>query len=118
MAETNEAAGAQTDQQQKVSIRYEQTNATYASQFVINATLEEIIINFSAGYINDPQTQQTLLPVHSRIAVSPSGAARLVNTLSQALRNLQESQRAAMAKAKADAEAKGGDGQAGLPTMN
>jgi len=82
-------------EQAKVRVRYDKTDATYASQFVINATREDLIVNFSSGYIADPQTNDRLLPIQTRIALSPGGAARLVNTLTQALRNMQESRQEA-----------------------
>jgi len=77
-------------EQAKVRVRYDTTEASFASQFVINATREELIINFSSGYLADPQSKDRLLPIQTRIAMSPNGAARLVNTLTQALRNMQQ----------------------------
>jgi len=70
---------------QQVHLRYEQTMATYASQFVLNATGEEIIINFSSGSIPDPRTGENHLPIHTRIAMSTAAARRLANLLNQAL---------------------------------
>jgi hypothetical protein len=70
---------------QQIHLRYEQTMATYASQFVLNATGEEIIINFSSGSIPDPRTGENHLPIHTRIAISTAAARRLVNLLNQAL---------------------------------
>lgn len=69
----------------QLRVRYEQTQALYASQFVLNASEEEIIINFSSGSLPDPQTGETHLPIHSRIALSSEGARRLLNLLHQAL---------------------------------
>lgn len=70
---------------QQIHLRYEQTTATYASQFVLNATSEEIIINFSSGSIPDPRTGENHLPIHTRIAMSTAAARRLANLLNQAL---------------------------------
>ena len=69
-----------------VKIRYEETKAVYASQFVVNTTAEEVIINFSSGYLMDPASGDTLLPVHSRIALSIPAAARLSNVIAHVLR--------------------------------
>ncbi len=69
----------------QVNVRYEQTSALYASQFVLNATGDEIIINFSSGSLPDPTTGEVLLPIHSRIAISPQGARTLIDLLNQAL---------------------------------
>lgn len=90
----------------KVRVRYEQTNASYASQFVIHANQEEVIINFSAGYLRDPGSDETTLPIHNRIAMSPGGAARLIKTLTQALQNVEQTSTSR------------GQAEAGLPKLN
>lgn len=69
---------------QQLRLRYDQTSALYASQFVINATEEEIIINFSSGSLPDPNGE-TYMPVHTRIALSLTGANKLLHLLNQAL---------------------------------
>ena len=74
-----------------VRVRYEQTQALYASQFMVHANQEEVIVNFSAGYITDPQTQDNVLPVHTRLALSPAGTARLIDTLRKALDGVDRS---------------------------
>lgn len=70
---------------QQLQLRYEQTSALYASQFVISATGEEIIINFSSGSLLDPSSGETYLPIHTRVALSATGARKLVTLLNQAL---------------------------------
>jgi len=85
-----EAKSDQDTEQTKVRIRYDKTETTFASQFVVNATREELIVNFSPGYIADPQSNERMLPIQTRIAMSPAGAARLVNTLTSVLRNMQK----------------------------
>ena len=82
-----------------VRVRYDTTAVTYASQFLVNATAEELVIAFSSGFVVDPATRDTLLPVQTRIAITPAGAARLVSALTGALQNLQ------------------GGGEAGLPKL-
>ncbi len=77
---------------QQLQIRYEQTTALYASQFVISATGEEVIINFSSGNMPDPTTGNTYLPVHTRIALSSTGARKLANLINQALTAAQAPQ--------------------------
>jgi hypothetical protein len=37
----------------------------------------------------DPGTDEQLLPIHTRIAMTPQGAARLANTLAGALKKMQ-----------------------------
>jgi hypothetical protein len=72
-----------------VRVRYDTTAVGYASQFLVNATPEELVIAFSSGFVVDPATRDTLLPVQTRIAVTPAGAARLISALSGALQGLQ-----------------------------
>lgn len=88
MAKKPEAADSG---QQKVAmrVRYENMETQFASQFIVNSSREEIIINFSPGPIADPQTNQQMLPINSRIAMTPHGAARLAQTLGNVLKNLQ-----------------------------
>ena len=78
-------------EQQKVAmhVRYENMETHFTSQFVVNSTREEIIVNFSPGPISDPQTNQQMLPINTRIAMTPQGAARLAQTLSSVLKNMQ-----------------------------
>ena len=70
-------------------LRYDNMDTQFASQFVVNSTREEIIVNFSPGPLPDPQTNQQLLPINSRIAMTPQGAARLAKTLNNELKNMQ-----------------------------
>jgi hypothetical protein len=73
----------------QIRVRYEQTEAVYASQFALNVTEDEIIINFSSGSLPDPNTGDMHLPIHTRIALSPNGAKNLLNLLTQALNSTQ-----------------------------
>lgn len=78
----------QTQQEQvNVRLRYDSMNTMFASQFIVNASREEIILNLSPGYIAEPGTNDRLLPIQTRIAMTPQGAARLVQTLNTVLRN-------------------------------
>ena len=92
-----------------VRVRYETTECSYASQFVVNAGKEEVVVNFSPGYIQDPSGEGAVLPIHSRIALSPAGASRLISTLSQALESIRNGDGAATQTVV---------GQAGLPKLN
>ena len=70
----------------QVKVRYAETSALYASQVLVNASGEDIILNFSSGYMSDPSSGQTLLPVHTRIAMTAAGARRLHALLEQVLK--------------------------------
>jgi len=63
--------------QQQIKVRYNETSAVFASQFILNTSTEDIIINFSSGPLSDPSTGETILPVHTRIALTREGARRL-----------------------------------------
>ena len=97
---------ATAQEQQKVSmrVRYENMETQFASQFIVNSTREEIIVNFSPGPITDPQTNQQMLPINTRIAMTPYGAARLVQTLSNVLQNMQAAAQSNKADAATGAE--------------
>ncbi|MBU0945561.1 MAG: hypothetical protein KJ804_02350 [Proteobacteria bacterium] len=71
--------------QQQVKVRYTETSALYASQFILNASEEDITVNFSSGPLVDPVSGETILPVHTRIAMSKEGARRLHAILSKVL---------------------------------
>ena len=70
-----------------VRIRYDSMDTQFASQFIVNTSREELILNLSPGYIAEPGTNERILPIQTRIALTPQGAARLVKTLSTVLRN-------------------------------
>lgn len=92
------SAGEKEQQKPGMQVRYDSMETHFASRFVVNATHEEVIVNFSPGPISDPQTNQQLLPINTRIAMTPHGAARLAQTLSSVLKNMH----AAATLAKAD----------------
>lgn len=73
-----------------VKVRYETTDVQFVSQFMINAGAEELVLNLSPGYLADPGSNENILPIHARFAMTYSGAARLVQTLSQVLRNVND----------------------------
>ena len=70
---------------QQLKLRYEQTSALYASQFVITANGDEVIVNFSSGSLPDSANGDSILPIHTRIALSANGAKKLANLINQAL---------------------------------
>ncbi|MCP5150575.1 MAG: DUF3467 domain-containing protein [Ectothiorhodospiraceae bacterium] len=77
----------------RVRVRYETTTALYASQVVVNASTEEVVVGFASGYVPDPASGEPLLPVHTRIAMSPAAARRLVETLQRSLDSAREDNR-------------------------
>ena len=89
----------------KIKVRYEATSATYANQIVVSANREDIILDFSSGTVPDPETGNPILPIHSRIALSWAGAARLRALIDQAIER-QESGSTAKPAAKKTAAKK------------
>ena len=82
--------------QQQVKVRYNETSALYASQFIVNTSNEDLTINFSSGPITDPATGESVLPVHTRIAMTLSAAQRLHAVLGNILK--QQADQAATAE--------------------
>jgi ATP-dependent protease HslVU (ClpYQ) ATPase subunit len=71
--------------QQQIRVRYNETSALFASQFIVNTSAEDVTINFSSGPLSDPGSGDTMLPVHTRIAMTREGARRLHAVLSNIL---------------------------------
>jgi hypothetical protein len=69
----------------RITIRYTDTSALFSSQFLVNSTPEDITVGFSSGYMKDPGTDETSLPIHSRIAMTHAGAKRLHELLGKVL---------------------------------
>ena len=88
-----------------LQVRYEETSASYANQIVVNANREDLILNFSSGAIHDPNSGEAVLPIHSRVALTWSGAARLRALIDQAMQSqAQQQQKEQAAAQKAAAE--------------
>ncbi len=85
MSDDDQKQAAAATTETKVRMRFDATTAAFASEFVVNATADHLLVNLSSGYINDPVSGQTVLPIHDRIALSPTGARRLVALLTHAL---------------------------------
>jgi hypothetical protein len=87
--------------QQQVKVRYNETSALFASQFIINTSNEDLTINFSSGPISDSASGESILPIHTRMAMTLSGAQRLYAVLGDILKQQTETPGAAPASAQA-----------------
>jgi hypothetical protein len=76
-------------QQVAVQVRHEKMAALYANQVLINTTAEECFLEFSPGVIMDRAGGGAVLPIHTRIAMTPVGLARLHQAIGKALQNYQ-----------------------------
>lgn len=81
----------QFGQQQQIplQVRYEDMSARYANQVLLNTTAEEVYLDFSPGVVMDRQMGGAVLPIHTRIVMTPTGVLRLYQALAQALQNYQ-----------------------------
>jgi hypothetical protein len=70
---------------QQIKVRYTETSSLYSSQFILNSSEEDITINFSSGPLVDPASGDTMLPIHTRIALTREGARRLHGILGKVL---------------------------------
>ena len=82
----------------KIKIRYSETSSVFSSQFLVNSTPEDITVGFSSGYMKEPGTNETSLPVHSRISMTLAGAKRLHEILGKVLADNGTGQNAAPIK--------------------
>ena len=74
----------QRNTKQKLDIRYGQQPALYTSQFMINAGVEEVTLDCMSG-VEAGVTGNTVVPVHTKLALSWGAAERLASLLNQAL---------------------------------
>jgi hypothetical protein len=72
-----------------VQIRYEDLSAKYANHALLNNGQEELYIEFSSGIVLDRAAGGAIMPIHTRIAMTPSGIVRLWQLLGQAVQNFQ-----------------------------
>ena len=66
----------------EIRVKYDVSEATYASQALVQAGAEEVFIDFSSSIITDG-TGTRVMPIHTRIAMSHAAAARLLSALGQ-----------------------------------
>lgn len=70
----------------QLRIKYDESKAVYASQALVQANVEEVIIDFSSGILQDPSGGgAAVMPIHTRIAMSHAGVQRLISALTQTL---------------------------------
>ncbi|HEY2342301.1 MAG TPA: DUF3467 domain-containing protein [Chthoniobacteraceae bacterium] len=79
----------QPQQQVSVQVRHETMSATYANQVLITTNPEECFLEFSPGVSVDRATGAAILPIHTRVAMTPAGLMRLHQAIGKALQNYQ-----------------------------
>lgn len=79
----------QNPQQQHVlQVRYDDLTARYANHVLVNVGAEEVYLDFTSGVVPD-RPGVSLLPIHTRITMTPSGIVRLAQLLAQTTQNFQ-----------------------------
>jgi hypothetical protein len=101
----NNASSKEQPAQQQVKVRHGESPTGFASQFLVQSTDEDITIHFSSGFISDPVARESVLPIHTRIAMTLPAAARLHALLGQVLAGKAAARGAARAKVPEAAKA-------------
>jgi len=68
-----------------VQLKYEDMTARYANHVLLNVTSEEFYLDFSSGVVGEKTGSGAIMPIHTRIVMTPAGARRLQQLLAQAL---------------------------------
>jgi hypothetical protein len=71
------------------SVRYDQSDIKYVTQFLVSPGREEVLLDLSAGLLNDGSEPQTL-PIQTRIAMPWSAVERLARVLNQVVEAKQQ----------------------------
>ena len=79
----------QQQQQIPLQIKYEDLTARYANHVLLNTGQEELYLDFTSGIVTDRAAGVSVMPIHTRIAMTPSGIVRLWQLLGQAVQNFQ-----------------------------
>ena len=72
-----------------LQVKYEDMTAKYANHALLNSGQEELYIEFSSGIVIDRAAGGAVMPIHTRIAMTPSGVVRLTQLLAQTVQRFQ-----------------------------
>lgn len=72
------------DKKNEIRVKYDVSQASYASQALVQAGAEEVFLDFSSAIITDG-TGARVMPIHTRVAMSHAAARRLLSALGQTL---------------------------------
>jgi hypothetical protein len=78
----------QPSNQQVLQVRYDDLKASYANHVLVSVGAEEVYLDFTSGIVAD-RPGVSLLPIHTRITMTPSGVVRLAQLLAQTCQNFQ-----------------------------
>lgn len=85
----NQPAPKNDADQRRIRIKYEDYTARYANQAILSGSPGEVFLDFSSGPVPDAATGESIMPVHTRIAMSQAGARRLLSALQQTLKRIE-----------------------------
>ena len=71
-----------------IQVRYEDFTARYANHVLVNVGAEEVYLDFSSGIIPE-RPDLSLMPIHTRIAMTPAAVVRLAQLLAQTVQNFR-----------------------------
>ena len=74
--------------QQSLQLKYENFTARYANHALVSVGAEEVYIDFTSGIVAD-RPGVSVMPIHTRIAMTPAGVVRLAQLLAQTTQNFQ-----------------------------
>ena len=77
-----------SNQQQVLQVRYDDLKASYANHVLVSVGAEEVYLDFTSGIVAD-RPGVSVLPIHTRVAMTPSGVVRLAQLLAQTCQNFQ-----------------------------
>jgi hypothetical protein len=86
---SNETPAPAQQQSIPLQIKYEDMTARYANHVLLNTGQEELYLDFSSGIVIDRAAGASVMPIHTRIAMTPAGVVRLWQLLGQAVQNFQ-----------------------------
>jgi Protein of unknown function (DUF3467) len=71
-----------------IQLKYDDLTARYANHVLVSVGNEEVYLDFTSGIVADrPGT--SVMPIHTRIAMTPAGVVRLAQLLAQTTQNFQ-----------------------------
>ena len=86
---SNETPNQPSQQQLALQIKYEDMTARYANHVLVNTGQEELYLDFTSGLVVDRAAGVTVMPIHTRIAMTPAAVVRLWQLLGQTVQNFR-----------------------------
>ena len=89
MSNESPAPAPQKQQSVPLQVKYEDLTARYANHVLVSTGQEELYLDFTSGIVADRQAGVSVMPIHTRIAMTPAGIVRLWQLLGQTVKNFQ-----------------------------